>query len=88
MKLDWKKQSHQRYSAQCGPGHVEVRKVGIADIDRHWVVGEVFGRHYHGAERYPCPRTMSLYEAQAMAERVAADMIAEFNKSPLGRGRK
>jgi hypothetical protein len=85
VKLSWEKQSHQRYSAWCGPGSVEVRKVGIADIDRHWVVGEVFGRHYHNGSKYPCPRTMGLHEAQAMAERVAADMIAEFKKSPLGR---
>jgi hypothetical protein len=87
MKLTWEKQSHQRYSALCGPGHVEVRKVGINDIDRHWVVGEVFGRHHHSADKYPCPRTMGLYDAQAMAERVAVDMIKGFNKSPLGRRR-
>ena len=61
--------------------------MGIADIDRHWVIGEVFGRHHHSIDKYPCPRGTSLYEAQRMAERVAADMIAEFKRSPLGRKR-
>lgn len=86
-KLTWEKQSHKRYSAMCGPGHVEVRKVGIAGIRTWWTVGEVFGRHHHSSSEYPCPETMTLYEAQAMAERVAADMIAAFKKSPLGRKR-
>jgi hypothetical protein len=88
VKLVWEKQSHQRYSAMCGPGHVEVRKVGIADFDRHWVVGEVFWRHHHSIDKYPCPLGTGLHEAQRVAERVAADMIAEFKKSPLERRRK
>jgi hypothetical protein len=83
-KLAWEKQSHRRYSAQCGPGRLEVRKVGIAGIRQWWTVGEVFGRAFHSSAKYPCPETTSLYAAQAMAERVAADMIAEFKRSPLG----
>ena len=85
LKLNWQKQSHRRYSAYCGPGLVEVRKVGIADINAHWRVGEVFGRHHHSASQYPCPETMTLPEAQAMAEGVAADMIVALSKSPLAR---
>jgi len=87
LKLTWEKQSHKRYSAMCGPVHVEVRRVGINDINAHWIPGEVFGRHHHDTERYPCPDTMGLVEAQAMAERVATDMIAALNKSPLGKSR-
>jgi hypothetical protein len=83
-KLVWEMQSHKRYSARCGPGRVEVRRVGIAGVNRHWVVGEVFGQHHHSSSKYPCPDGMALHEAQAMAECVAADMIAEFAKSPLG----
>jgi hypothetical protein len=69
----------------CGPGHVEVRKVGIAGVNRYWIVGEVFGRHHHSSSRYPQADGMTLDEAQVLAERVAADMIAGFKRSPLNR---
>jgi len=86
LRLTWEKQSHKRYSASCGPGHVEVRKAGIAGIHTYWTVGEVFGRHHHDSSKYRVPRGgMALLEAQAMAERVAADMIAAFTKSLLGK---
>jgi hypothetical protein len=80
MRLKWEKQSHMRYSAMCGPGRVEVRKVWHRRY--HWTVGEVFGRHHHSSSRYPCSDRMSLEEAKVMAERVAADMIFEFRNIP------
>jgi hypothetical protein len=86
--LVWEKQSHRRYSARSGPGHLEVRKLGIAGIRQWWAVGEVFGRTFHSSSKYPCPETMTLDAAQVMAERVGADMLAELARSPLGRARK
>jgi hypothetical protein len=80
-QLNWKKQSYNSYSAVCGPGRIEVRRIAI-DPRLYWIVGEIFGCHHHSSSKYPS--TYTLNEAQVMAERIASDMIAELAKTPLG----
>ena|SRR5271166_5605032 len=72
----WSKQSHRRHSAKIGPLTIDVKLVGIGD-KKHWVAGEIFGQHHHGARR---DTSFTLEEAQRDAERVARKLLKEASK--------